>query len=56
MTTEQELLEEMRGPVLWLTINREARRNAARGERRSGERGVWQAGAWAGRVGARQRA
>ena len=28
MTTEQDLLEEMRGPVLWLTINREARRNA----------------------------
>ena len=26
--TPQELLEEMRGPVMWLTINREQRRNA----------------------------
>lgn len=28
VATEQELLIETRGPVLWLTINREARRNA----------------------------
>ncbi len=28
MTQQNELLEEMRGPVLWLTINREERRNA----------------------------
>jgi enoyl-CoA hydratase/carnithine racemase len=27
-TTEKELLIETRGPVLWLTINRESRRNA----------------------------
>jgi enoyl-CoA hydratase/carnithine racemase len=27
-TTPPELLEEMRGPVMWLTINREERRNA----------------------------
>ena len=27
-TTDKELLIETRGPVLWLTINREARRNA----------------------------
>ena len=26
--TPQELLEEMRGPVMWITINREERRNA----------------------------